>query len=134
MLLINKNISLILPKLDKILLQKLTSIQQKLYTLSEMLVSFFLNPSYCFNGLWLRLPDADAPDARIPESELPRCMQQGCNGLLRPHVVWFGESLDPQVLAKTDYELENCDLCLVVSLQEHCTLAMSIWFQSQQRE
>lgn len=86
------------------------------------------------------LPDADAPDARIPESELPRCMQQGCNGLLRPHVVWFGESLDPQVLAKTDYELENCDLCLVVAARgvpvaefnmEHTPVTHSLGFHFQ---
>ncbi|KAK7114977.1 NAD-dependent protein deacylase-like [Littorina saxatilis] len=60
------------------------------------------------------LPDPDTPDARIPESELPRCTKGNCGGLLRPHVVWFGESLDPKVLDQTDKELKDCDLCLVV--------------------
>ena len=38
-----------------------------------------------------------------------------CGGLLRPHVVWFGEALDTKVLQKTDEVLEKCDLCLLVS-------------------
>lgn len=59
-------------------------------------------------------PDPKATDARIPESDLPRCEKQGCHGLLRPHVVWFGESLDAEILAKVEEELEKCDLCLVV--------------------
>ncbi|XP_066289096.1 NAD-dependent protein deacylase sirtuin-5, mitochondrial-like isoform X1 [Branchiostoma lanceolatum] len=59
-------------------------------------------------------PDPEAQDARIPEEDLPRCGHGGCGGLLRPHVVWFGESLDPDVLTRTDQELDKCDLCLVV--------------------
>ncbi|XP_071539530.1 NAD-dependent protein deacylase-like [Panulirus ornatus] len=57
-------------------------------------------------------PDPKAKDARIPESELPRC--RACAGLLRPHVIWFGESLDSDVMDKAHDELHNCDLCLVV--------------------
>ncbi|XP_076470205.1 NAD-dependent protein deacylase sirtuin-5, mitochondrial-like isoform X2 [Babylonia areolata] len=60
------------------------------------------------------LPDKDAADARIPEDQLPRCGKEGCGGLVRPHVVWFGEALDPAVLHQTDKELSGCDLCLVV--------------------
>uniref|UniRef100_A0A8B9I6D1 NAD-dependent protein deacylase sirtuin-5, mitochondrial n=1 Tax=Anser brachyrhynchus TaxID=132585 RepID=A0A8B9I6D1_9AVES len=40
--------------------------------------------------------------------------EDGCNGLLRPHVVWFGETLDPDVLTEVEKELDMCDLCLVV--------------------
>ena len=36
--------------------------------------------------------------------------------MLRPDVVWFGEGLDPEVLKKTEEEMDLCDLCLVVSL------------------
>ena len=36
-----------------------------------------------------------APEARIPVKDLPQCH---CGGLLRPRVVWFGESLDPLVI------------------------------------
>ena len=38
-----------------------------------------------------------------------------CGGLLRPHVVWFGEALETEVLQKTDEVLAKCDLCLLVS-------------------
>jgi NAD-dependent SIR2 family protein deacetylase len=57
-----------------------------------------------------------APDtlneANIPSMQLPRC--QKCNGLLRPHVVWFGECLERDVVNRTDDALQGCDLLLVV--------------------
>jgi len=59
-------------------------------------------------------PDPDAQAAKIPEKDLPRCQKPTCGGLLRPHVVWFGENLDQQVLDSAQEELESCDLCLVV--------------------
>ncbi|XP_066533447.1 NAD-dependent protein deacylase sirtuin-5, mitochondrial [Hoplias malabaricus] len=59
-------------------------------------------------------PDPQAKDARIPVEDLPRCDRQGCHGLLRPHVVWFGETLDPDILTSVEEELEKCDLCLIV--------------------
>ncbi len=55
-----------------------------------------------------------------------RCDEKGCDGLLRPHVIWFGETLDSQILTKVEKELEMCDLCLVVSL----TL-MWIWCETR---
>lgn len=51
----------------------------------------------------------------VPLWCLGRCEEDGCNGLLRPHVVWFGEALDPGVLTAVEKELDICDLCLVVS-------------------
>jgi len=57
-------------------------------------------------------PDPDTKDARIPVAELPHCRK--CNGLLRPHLVWFGECLDPAVLDRAENALINCDLLLVV--------------------
>lgn len=59
-------------------------------------------------------PDPEAVDARIPAEKLPRCKKNGCGGLLRPHVVWFGEALEEEVLEAAYKELDNCDLCLVV--------------------
>ncbi|KAG1930524.1 NAD-dependent protein deacylase sirtuin-5, mitochondrial [Pimephales promelas] len=59
-------------------------------------------------------PDPDVPDALIPVKDLPRCEQKGCDGLLRPHVIWFGETLDSHILTAVERELETCDLCLVV--------------------
>jgi NAD-dependent deacetylase len=46
------------------------------------------------------------------EAALPRCPH--CGGLLRPGVVWFGESLDPGVLAAAFAAAAACDACLVV--------------------
>lgn len=50
----------------------------------------------------------------IPEEQLPRCAANGCNGLLRPHVVWFGEGLEGSVLRKAESLIAGCDLCLVI--------------------
>ena len=46
---------------------------------------------------------------------LSRCSQPSCRALVRPHVVWFGESLNSEVLRRTDAALEECDMCLLVS-------------------
>lgn len=47
-----------------------------------------------------------------------RCDESDCQGLLRPNVVFFGETLDSHILTKVEKELEVCDLCLVVSCPE----------------
>lgn len=59
-------------------------------------------------------PDPKTPDAEIPVQHLPRCEQTGCHGLLRPAVVWFGETLDSDILTHAEKVLDSCDLCLVV--------------------
>lgn len=59
-------------------------------------------------------PNPEAKNAGIPVDKLPRCQKAECGGLLRPHVVWFGEGLDPKILDNAYKELEACDLCLVV--------------------
>ncbi|KAM4628924.1 NAD-dependent protein deacylase sirtuin-5, mitochondrial isoform 1-T3 [Polymixia lowei] len=59
-------------------------------------------------------PDPNTNDAQIPVEDLPRCEQAGCHGLLRPAVVWFGETLDSDILTCVEEELDTCDLCLVV--------------------
>ncbi|OQV14489.1 NAD-dependent protein deacylase sirtuin-5, mitochondrial [Hypsibius exemplaris] len=60
-----------------------------------------------------RPPDPDEENRiEIPEKDLPRCKH--CSGLLRPHVVWFGENLDAAVLDDVYRELDACDLCLVI--------------------
>ncbi len=43
---------------------------------------------------------------------LPVCQQ--CGSLLRPHVVWFGETLDPEVLAQAYQALKNCQVLLII--------------------
>ncbi|CAH0562203.1 unnamed protein product [Brassicogethes aeneus] len=44
--------------------------------------------------------------------DLPKCKK--CDSLARPYIVWFGESLDPQVMEKARNLVENCDLCLII--------------------
>jgi len=44
-------------------------------------------------------------------AEPPRC--SGCDGPIRPSVVWFGEPLPSRVLDRAALESERCDVCLV---------------------
>ncbi|MCC2641305.1 MAG: npdA [Nitrospira sp.] len=48
----------------------------------------------------------------VPISILPLC--RSCGSLLRPHIVWFGESLAKDDLQKSDDALHTCDLCLII--------------------
>ncbi|MEE9418757.1 MAG: NAD-dependent deacylase [Desulfatiglandaceae bacterium] len=43
---------------------------------------------------------------------LPKC--RSCGGLLRPHVVWFGEALDPDLLGQAIEASRNCQVMLVI--------------------
>ena len=43
---------------------------------------------------------------------LPRC--ERCSALLRPDVVWFGESLDPATITAAFRAAEEADVCLVI--------------------
>jgi NAD-dependent deacetylase len=49
---------------------------------------------------------------QVPIPILPTC--QDCKALLRPHIVWFGESLDPTDLRRCNDALGSCDLFLVI--------------------
>ncbi|MCX5720495.1 MAG: NAD-dependent deacylase [Nitrospirae bacterium] len=48
----------------------------------------------------------------VPLSILPTCLQ--CGELLRPHIVWFGESLLEEDLRRCDEALRSCDLLLMI--------------------
>ena len=48
----------------------------------------------------------------VPLPELPACKE--CDELLRPHVVWFGEQLDPTILDKAVAAIRSCDTMLVI--------------------
>jgi len=47
-----------------------------------------------------------------PIKILPKCKE--CEGVLRPGVVWFGESLDPYILSKASELLSHAELTIVV--------------------
>jgi NAD-dependent deacetylase len=49
----------------------------------------------------------DVPLPQVP----PSC---SCGAFLRPHVVWFGEALDPGILAEAFRAVERCQLMLVI--------------------
>lgn len=59
---------------------------------------------------------------------LPRC--GACGALLRPDVVWFGESLDPDVLAAAREAASSADLALVIgtsaAVQPAASLAAAV--------
>ncbi|CAK1546265.1 unnamed protein product [Leptosia nina] len=59
-------------------------------------------------------PDEKVVGSDIPVKSLPHCKKPGCEGLLRPHIVWFGESLESAVLERAGEAMESCDICLVV--------------------
>jgi NAD-dependent deacetylase len=58
-----------------------------------------------------RTPALPAIDTTTAD-RLPRC--ESCGGLLRPDVVWFGESLDPDILQAAFEAAARADVCLVV--------------------
>lgn len=43
---------------------------------------------------------------------LPSCQQ--CGALLRPHVVWFGEQLDPDILNQAYAAVQSCQVMIVI--------------------
>jgi len=54
-------------------------------------------------------------DRRVPlplTPQLPACAR--CGGLLRPHIVWFGEPLDPAVIQSAVDAATSCELFLVI--------------------
>jgi NAD-dependent deacetylase len=51
-------------------------------------------------------------DLRVPLPIPPRCA--ACGGLLRPGVVWFGEGIDPDVMAASAEAVQSCEMLLVV--------------------
>lgn len=48
----------------------------------------------------------------VPMRLLPSC--SGCGSLLRPHIVWFGESLAPEDINRSYAALEGCEVLLIV--------------------
>ncbi|HQN19130.1 MAG TPA: NAD-dependent deacylase [Syntrophobacteraceae bacterium] len=66
------------------------------------------------NIWWVRCTGCGAvtEDRRVPLPELPTC--GSCGALLRPHVVWFGEMLDPRTLDLASRAIDSCRLMLVV--------------------
>ncbi|KAF2640123.1 putative SIR2 family histone deacetylase [Massarina eburnea CBS 473.64] len=56
---------------------------------------------------------ADLMQKAIREKEVPKCLQKGCRGLVKPEIVFFGESL-PQEFFVQQWLPEEADLCIVM--------------------
>lgn len=48
----------------------------------------------------------------VPITILPSCA--ACGGMLRPHIVWFGESLDPEDLRRSFEAVNSCEAMLII--------------------
>jgi NAD-dependent deacetylase len=68
-------------------------------------------------------------DLRTPLPELPAC--ESCGSLLRPHVVWFGEMLEPQVIDAAYKAISDCDLMIVVGTSGTVQPAASMGMQAK---
>jgi NAD-dependent deacetylase len=51
-------------------------------------------------------------NTNVPIQLLPTCTD--CGRLLRPHIVWFGEALDPIDIERSHHALTQCDLLLII--------------------
>ena len=65
----------------------------------------------------------------MPLPELPAC--ESCGSLLRPHVVWFGEMLDPRILDQAYQAISECDLMLVIGTSGTVQPAASMGVQAK---
>ena len=59
----------------------------------------------------------------------PRC--KACGGLLRPHVVWFGEALDPEILGQAVDVSRSCRVMLVIGTSSVVQPAASLALEAQ---
>ncbi|MFZ1745895.1 MAG: NAD-dependent deacylase [Nitrospirales bacterium] len=53
-----------------------------------------------------------SPNRDLPLVYPPNCTD--CSGLLRPHIVWFGESLDQEDMNRSYQALRTCDILLII--------------------
>lgn len=83
------------------------------------------------NIWWVRCTSCGGlvEDRRTPLPELPAC--ESCGALLRPHVVWFGEMLDPEVLNGAFEAISSCDLMIVVGTSGTVQPAASMGVQAK---
>jgi NAD-dependent deacetylase len=66
-----------------------------------------------------------------PASGIPICPK--CSSNLRPDVVWFGESLDREIMGQVYTELERADVCIVIGTSAYVQPAASFPLIVKQR-
>jgi len=64
-----------------------------------------------------------------PLKEIPP-LCPNCGALLRPHVVWFGESLSPTILQKSIHLSSECDVMFVIGTSTVVQPAASLPFEA----
>ena len=67
------------------------------------------------------------------EDSPPRCPRPGCDALVRPDVVWFGEQLDHSIIQRAVAESEACDVMLIVGTSGVVHPAASLPYQAWNR-
>jgi NAD-dependent protein deacetylase/lipoamidase len=67
----------------------------------------------------------------VPLPELPTCAE--CGDLLRPHVVWFGEALDPADLERAVDASRSCQVMLVIGTSAVVQPAASLALVARER-
>ena len=66
------------------------------------------------------------------QGAVPRC--QACGGLLRPHVVWFGEALPRQALAVAVTAARECEVFFSIGTSGQVQPAASLAFAAHNRQ
>lgn len=66
------------------------------------------------NIWWVRCTECQraVENRTVPLTEPPLC--DSCGGMLRPHVVWFGEALDEAILQRTFDAIQDCQMMLII--------------------
>jgi NAD-dependent deacetylase len=84
------------------------------------------------NIWWVRCTECRTAveDRRVPLPALPQCTV--CGGLLRPHVVWFGELLDQLILEQAYAAIEHCQVMLVIGTSALVQPAASMGLHARQ--
>jgi NAD-dependent deacetylase len=67
----------------------------------------------------------------VPLKEIPPYCE--CGAMLRPHIVWFGESLDPDILSRSFQAIEQCDFLMVVGTSAVVQPSASFPIMARQR-
>lgn len=68
-------------------------------------------------------------ELQAQEEVPPRCPRSGCGALVRPDVIWFGETLNESVLQQAFARSQACDVMLIVGTSGIVTPAA--WLPSQ---
>jgi NAD-dependent deacetylase len=73
----------------------------------------------------------DFDQIQLKDGSVPHC--PGCNAFLRPDIVWFGESLDPETLNKAYLVAASCDAMICIGSSLEVQPAASLPWQALER-